>query len=54
MRYSTALATPRPRAYSDRPATTLVTDCQYQVATTIRHKPARYGHSAPRTKAGSG
>ncbi|MNC57193.1 hypothetical protein D3C75_1068390 [compost metagenome] len=54
MRYSTALATPRPSAYSDMPATTLVTVGQYQVASTIRHKPARYGHSAPRTSAGSG
>jgi len=54
MRYSTALATPSPNAYSDMPATTLVTVGQHQVASTIRHSPARYGPSAPRTKAGNG
>ena len=36
MRYSTALATPKPSAYSDMPATTLVTLGQYQVTSTIR------------------
>ncbi|MNP70297.1 hypothetical protein D3C76_1665140 [compost metagenome] len=50
MRYSTALAIPRPSAYTDMPITRLGTEGNSQVPSIMPSKPIRNGHNANRTR----